>query len=204
MAACLYRHFVDQHEYLYGPLDSASADAVYRDGKRLGTTLQVPESMWPTDHIAFDEYWRKSLAELRIDPPVRRHLHGVASLVFLPWPLRVIGGPLNLFATTGFLPERFRELMDLPWTAGQQRRFEWLLTGLRVADRVIPQQLWIAGYQMYLRDMRSRARRAKRHRMTLTNRQQIGHARLTLTSALGSVMVAGTTARQGVWVASPR
>jgi uncharacterized protein (DUF2236 family) len=160
VAACLYRFFVDQHEYLYGPLDSASADAVYRDGRKLGTTLQVPESMWPTDRIAFDEYWQKSLGELRIDPPVRRHLHGFASMAFLPWPFRVIGGPLNLFATTGFLPGRFRELMDLPWTAGQQRRFEWLLTGLRLADRVIPQQLWIVGYQMYLRDMRSRARRA--------------------------------------------
>ncbi len=161
VAACLYRFFIDQHEYLYGPLDSVSADAVYQDGQRLGTTLQVPESMWPTDRIAFNEYWRKSMDELRIDPPVRRHLHGIASMAFLPWPIRVIGGPLSLFATTGFLPARFRELMDLPWTAGQQRRFEWLLTGLRLADRVIPQQLWIVGYQMYLRDMRSRARRAE-------------------------------------------
>ena len=91
----------------------------------------------------------------------QRHLHGLASMAFLPWPIRVIGGPLNQFATTGFLPGRFRELMDLPWTAGQQRRFEWLLTGLRLADRAIPQQLWIVVYQMYLRDMRSRARRAE-------------------------------------------
>jgi uncharacterized protein (DUF2236 family) len=162
VAACLYRYFVDQHEFLHGPLDDDAADAVYCDGQRLGTTLQVPESMWPKDRAAFDEYWKRSLDELRIDPPVRRHLHGVASLIFLPWPLRVIGGPLYLFATTGFLPAEFREHMELPWTAGQQRRFEWLLTGLRLADRVIPQQLWIAGYQMYLWDMRSRARRGKR------------------------------------------
>ena len=104
VAACLYRYFVDQHEFLYGPLDDAAADAVYQDAKRLGTTLQVPENMWPADRVAFDEYWKRSLDELRIDPPVRRHLYGVASLAFLPWPLRAIGGPLNLFATTGFLP----------------------------------------------------------------------------------------------------
>jgi uncharacterized protein (DUF2236 family) len=162
VAACLYRYFIDQHEFLYGPLHDAAADAVYRDARWLGTTLQVPESMWPKDRAAFDEYWKRSLDELRIDPPVRRHLYGVARLAFLPWPLRVIGRPLNLFATTGFLPAEFRERMDLPWTAGQQRRFEWLLTGLRLTDRVIPRQLWIVGYQMYLRDMRSRARRGKR------------------------------------------
>lgn len=162
VAACLYRYFIDQHEFLYGPLDDDAADAVYSDAQRLGTTLQVPEAMWPKDRAAFDEYWKRSLDELRIDEPVRRHLHGVASLVFLPRPLRMMGGPLNLFATTGFLPAEFREHMDLPWTVRQQRRFEWLLTGLRLADRLIPRQLWIAGYQMYLRDMRSRARRGKR------------------------------------------
>ena len=162
VAACLYRYFVDQHEFLYGPLDDDAADAVYRDAKRLGTTLQVPESMWPVDRIAFDEYWKRSLDELRIDPPVRQHLYGVASMAFLPWPLRAIGGPLNLFATTGFLPGEFRTHMQLPWTSGQERRFELLLTALRLADWVIPRQLWLLGYQMYLRDMRSRNRKGRR------------------------------------------
>src|ERR1700739_1082043 len=29
VALCLYRYFVDQHEFLHGPLDDATADAVY-------------------------------------------------------------------------------------------------------------------------------------------------------------------------------
>jgi uncharacterized protein (DUF2236 family) len=107
VAACLYRYFVDQHEFLHGPLDEASAEAVYRDAKRLGTTLQVPERMWPPDLAAFDEYWKRSLDELRIDPPVREHLHGVAAMAFLPLPLRALGGRFNLFATTGFWPRSF-------------------------------------------------------------------------------------------------
>ncbi len=78
MAACLYRYYVDQHEFLYGPLDDAAADAVYADARRLGTTLQVREGMWPADRLAFDEYWKRSLDELQIDPPVREHLKGVA------------------------------------------------------------------------------------------------------------------------------
>ena len=41
VAACLYRYYIDQHEFLYGPLDDDAAEAVYRDAKKLGTTLQV-------------------------------------------------------------------------------------------------------------------------------------------------------------------
>jgi uncharacterized protein (DUF2236 family) len=118
--------------------------------------------MWPADRVAFDEFWKRSLDELRIDPPVREHLRGVAAMAFLPTPLRQLAGPLNLFATTGFLPVEFRSQMGLRWTTAQQRRFEWLLTALRIADRVIPRDIWTLGYQLYLRDMRSRARRGRR------------------------------------------
>jgi len=159
VAACLYRYYVDMHEYLYGPLDDESADAVYRDASNLGTTLQVRANMWPQDRAAFDQFWKRSLDQLRIDPPVREHLHGVAALAFLPAPLRLLAGGFNLFATTGFLTTEFREHMALSWTPGQQRRFDWLLTGLRVADRVIPRDVWILGYRLYLWNMRNRARR---------------------------------------------
>ena len=81
---------------------------------------------------------------------------------FLPSPLRQLVGPLNLFATTGFLPEEFRAHMQLPWTRAQQRWFELLLTGLRVADRVIPRDLWVFSYGLYLRSMRTRARLGRR------------------------------------------
>jgi uncharacterized protein (DUF2236 family) len=158
VAACLFRYYLDQHELLYGPLDDASAEAVYQDAKKLGTTLQVRDGMWPADRAAFDRYWKQSLDELRIDPPVREHLHGVAAMAFLPQPLRLLAGRLNLFATSGFLPAEFRDHMSLEWTAEQQSRFELLLTTLRIADRLIPRQAWQFGYRLYLWDMRSRAR----------------------------------------------
>jgi uncharacterized protein (DUF2236 family) len=158
VAACLYRYFVDQHEYLHGPLDDATADAVYQDAKRLGTTLQVRDGMWPPDRVAFDDYWKRSLEDLRIDDAVREHLHGVAAMAFLPWPLPALAGPFNLFATTGFLGPEFRTLMRLEWSESQQRRFEWLLTTLRLADRLIPHRSWILIYRLYLLDMRFRAR----------------------------------------------
>src|SRR5581483_2417200 len=96
VAACLYRYFVDQHEFLHGPLDDAAADAVYADAQRLGTTLQVRDDMWPPDRVAFGDYWKRSLEELRIDPPVREHLLGVATMAFLPRPLHLLAGSFNL------------------------------------------------------------------------------------------------------------
>jgi uncharacterized protein (DUF2236 family) len=162
VAACLYRYYIDQHEFLYGPLDDEAADAVYQDARRLGTTLQVRADMWPADRLAFDEYWKRSLDELNIDPPVREHLRGVASMAFLPWPVRATAGRFNLFATTGFLPPEFRAMMRLPWGSAAQRRFEWLLAALRLADRLIPHRAWILGYELYLWDMRARARRGQR------------------------------------------
>lgn len=162
VAACLYRYYIDQHEFLYGPLDDAAADAVYRDARKLGTTLQVRADMWPPDRAAFDEYWKRSLEQLRIDEPVREHLYGVAAMAMLPAPLRLLAGRFNLFATTGLLPEEFREHMRLRWSAGQQRLFDQLLTMLRVADRVVPREVWLLGYQLYLWDMRMRARRGMR------------------------------------------
>jgi uncharacterized protein (DUF2236 family) len=53
-------------------------------------------------------------------------------------------------------------MMRLDWSASQQRRFEWLLAALRLADRLIPHQVWLFGYRLYLWDMRARARRGWR------------------------------------------
>jgi len=83
-------------------------------------------------------------------------------MAFLPAPLRLLAGRFNLFATAGFLPAEFRSQMRLSWTAGQQRRFGWLLTALRLADHVIPREVWLLGYELYLRDMRARAHHGRR------------------------------------------
>lgn len=146
----------------YGPLDDESTDAVYAHARKLGTTGQVREDMWPADRAAFENYRTRSLVDPRSDPQVRAHLCGVAAVAFLPAPLRAPAGGFNLFATTGFLPDEFCAHMNLDRSADQQRRFERLLPALRLADRVIPRGVWLLGYQMYLWDMRVRNLRGKR------------------------------------------
>jgi len=59
------------------------------------------------------------------------------------------GGAVQLVRDDGVAPE-FRALMRLDWSESQQRRFEWLLAALRLADRLIPHRAWIFGYRVYL------------------------------------------------------
>jgi uncharacterized protein (DUF2236 family) len=45
VAACPYLGAADMHALLHGTADDATADAIYRECSRLGTTLQVPEGI---------------------------------------------------------------------------------------------------------------------------------------------------------------
>ena len=114
VAACLYRGGMDVRTRLHGPVDEATADAIYRQCRRFGTTLQVPEHMWPADRAAFEQYWAAALAELRIDPPVRDYLNRLIGLEYLPRPFGAALGPVNRFLTTGFLPRRSASRCSCP------------------------------------------------------------------------------------------
>ncbi len=127
VAACLYKGFVDTYRIFIGEMDDETADHHYREGMALGTTLQVPAEMWPADRKAFDEYWQQSLDLVHIDAAVHEYLLPIAAGrvagVNLPrWAERRIDA-VNLFITTGFLPQRFRDEMGLPWDTAKQRRF---------------------------------------------------------------------------------
>ena len=170
MAACLYRYFVDQHEFLYGPLDDDAADAVYRDAKRLGTTLQVPRG-----HVARRpgrvRRLLEALAGRAADRPAgaRAPARGGRDWRSCRGRCARSAGPFNLFATTGFLPAEFRDddaagVVGVASSAGSSG----CCRALRLADRLIPHRgLDLSGYQLYLWDMRSRARPRPADRVNL-------------------------------------
>jgi uncharacterized protein (DUF2236 family) len=154
VAACLYQGVSDVYARLHGPVDDLTAEAIYQESSRLGTTLQVSGDMWPADRAAFDRYWRAALAEIRIDPPVRAYLRQLMALEFLPRPVRLTFGPLNCFVTTGFLPPPFREQMQLRWSERDQRRFEFLMRTAAAVNRRAPapvRQFPFNAYRQYLR-----------------------------------------------------
>ena len=125
VAACLYKGAVDVYRMFVGEMDEETAERHYREGMALGTTLQVPPEMWPADRAAFEQYWQESLDKVHIDDAVREYLYPIAA----PGcggdaaAARCSGRHENftLLITTGFLPQRFRDEMRLPWDAEKQR-----------------------------------------------------------------------------------
>jgi uncharacterized protein (DUF2236 family) len=162
VGACLYKGGVDIYRTFIGELDGEDADRHYREGMALATTLQVPPQLWPADRAAFDRYWQESLAKVYIDDAVRDYLYPIAAGrirgVTLPGPLQRLSDGFSLLITTGFLPQRFRDEMRLPWDAAKQRRFDRLMAVLRAVNRTLPRFVRQFPFNVLLRDVDRRIR----------------------------------------------
>ncbi|HTF53733.1 MAG TPA: oxygenase MpaB family protein [Pseudonocardia sp.] len=158
VAACLYVGFQDVYRLFGAPVDEVTWERIYRESATLGTTLQVPPERWPADLAAFQRYWNDSMDQVSIDDTVRRYLTDLIMLRHLPPPARLALGRLSRFVTTGFLPERFRAEMQLPWDERRQRRFDRLMSLVAVAVRLAPPVLREFPFNAYLVDLRWRIR----------------------------------------------
>jgi uncharacterized protein (DUF2236 family) len=162
VGACLYKGAVDVYRMFVGEMDVQTAERHYREGMALGTTLQVPEDMWPKDRAAFDRYWQESMEKVHIDDAVREYLWPLAAGrirgVKLPRRLQRALDSFNLLITTGFLPQRFREEMHLPWDAARQRRFDRLMRVLRTINHLLPRFIRQFPFNVLLKDLDWRIR----------------------------------------------
>jgi uncharacterized protein (DUF2236 family) len=162
VGACLYKGGVDIYRTFIGELEDEDADRHYRDGMTLATTLQVPPEMWPADRAAFDRYWQESLAKVHIDDAVRDYLYPIAASrirgVRLPGALQRRTEGFALLITTGFLPQRFREEMRLPWDTAKQRRFDRLMAALAMVNRRLPKFVRQFPFNVLLWDLDRRVR----------------------------------------------
>lgn len=162
VAACLYKGGVDVYRLFIGEMDEETADQHYRDGMSMGTTLQVPPEMWPEDRKAFERYWQESLEKVHIDDTIREFLYPIAANrirgVRLPRRLQRAHEELALLITTGFLPQRFRDEMRLPWDERRQRRFDRLMAALRTVNHALPRPVRQFPFNVLLRDLDRRIR----------------------------------------------
>lgn len=162
VAACIYKGGVDIYRTFVGEMPEEDAERLYREGMSLGTTLQVPPEMWPPDRAAFDRYWQQSLEQVHIDDAVREFLYPIAVSrvkgVRLPRWLRARTENFNLLITTGFLPQRFRDEMRLPWDAAKQRRFDRLMAVIGTVNAMLPKVIRQFPFNLMLWDLDRRIR----------------------------------------------
>ncbi len=162
VAACIHKGGIDIYRTFIGELDDREADRLHRQGMSLGTTLQVPPQMWPADRAAFDRYWQDSLEKVHIDDAVRDFLYPIAASrlpgLNLPGPIQRLADRLPLLITTGFLPQRFRDEMGLPWDAARQRRFDRLMAMLAAINAMMPRFVRRFPFNLMLWDLDRRIR----------------------------------------------
>lgn len=134
VAATLYETAASLHARVFGALDTASADRVYRDYAIVGTALGMPAALWPIDREAFRTYWDARIAGLSVDDRVR----AVGAQVLYPasgplWLRSVM--PIARLTTAGLLTPQLREAYALPWDEKRQHRFDRLMA---ITARVYP------------------------------------------------------------------
>lgn len=156
VAACMYRGVLESVAFLYGEQEETTLDAVYRLCGRFATTLQVPDAMWPADRTAFENYWSRALTTIEMDSTTRGYLRDLASLGFLPRPLRFAFGPLHRFITVGFLPPVFRNELGFPWSPRRQAVFGAVLRSMATLNRALPRPMREFPWNLVLRDARRR------------------------------------------------
>jgi uncharacterized protein (DUF2236 family) len=159
VAACLFVGLEDTYYLLRGRLTDELAEQFYGSASTLGTTLQVSESQWPVTRADFDRYWNEACQRVVVDDVVRSYLQDLIDLRMVSALLRSAFGPLLCFLTVGLLAPVFRETLQVEWTPGQQRRFEYLFLLVAFVNRFLPRFIRQGGSYLLLADVRRRIRR---------------------------------------------
>lgn len=156
VAACMHLGAEYAYEQVHGPLEGEFREQFYREGRVFGTTLQLPDEEWPATRDAFQEYWDATLDALVMDEPVRTYLTRVVNLEYLgrKLPERVLRWRRRMVA--GYLDPRFRELMQLPWTADDQLRFDRFNRRMARFMKISPRALREYPIARQLKDVRKR------------------------------------------------
>lgn len=167
VAACLYKGTEDVLRHLGGGQlpPPERLEALYQYAKRLGTTLQVTDEMWPADRAAFADYWEANTRQIEMDDLTRGYLQDIAHMSFLVARLGRFGAvlkpalaPVGRLVNVGYLPEPFRAELGLPWTARDQRRFDTFIRLYAAWTRRMPPVIRRFPMNLYLADTRRRIR----------------------------------------------
>lgn len=165
VAATLYDTTRLVWEKIFGPLDDASADRVYREFAVVGTTLQLPLESWPADRQAFDAYWRGRLAEVTVTRAARLVASDLLHPRVAPWWLRMLLPQVRL-VTAGLLPPQLATSYGLLLSARGRARFERWMRRARLIYPHLPVRVRLAARNHYLSRLAADRRQAAADRIT--------------------------------------
>ena len=154
VAATLYDTAVTVHDRVFGPADAALADELYREYAALGTSLQMPATLWPPSRAEFRAYWESRITAFEVTDDARQIAHDLFAPVVAPIWLRA-ALPLGRLLTLDLLPPSIRAAYGFEWTArdeGRARR-TWSLLKLLVA--VTPHRFRSWPSRHYLKRLRA-------------------------------------------------
>jgi uncharacterized protein (DUF2236 family) len=114
-------------------LSRAEKEQIYLESKTWYRRYGVSERAMPADYAAFERYWDKMIGEIVVAHPTAKYGVGYVTKGY-PCPKGVppylwravsaVFNPLAAFLTTGGMPPRTRELLGLPWSGRQERRYQ--------------------------------------------------------------------------------
>ncbi|WP_375489312.1 oxygenase MpaB family protein [uncultured Mycobacterium sp.] len=115
------------------PLSRAEKEQIYLESKTWYRRYGVSERSVPADYAEFERYWNHMLEHVLVAHPTAKYGVGYVTKGF-PCPkavpswlwrmLAIVFNPVAAFLTTGGLPPRARELLGLPWSERQERRYQ--------------------------------------------------------------------------------
>jgi uncharacterized protein (DUF2236 family) len=154
VAATLYDTAVTVHDRVFGRVADSVADELYDAYSALGTSLQMPASLWPAGRVEFASYWDARIASLEVTDDARQIAHDLFAPVTAPAWLRA-GLPLARLLTIDLLPASIRAAYGFDWTSREERRARRAWSLLRFLAAVTPHRFRSWPSRRYLRRLRA-------------------------------------------------
>lgn len=128
--------FVDQVLYFADTfvkrLSREEKERIYLESKTWYRRYGVSDRPMPADFAAFERYWDRMITDIVVAHPTARYGVGYVTKGYrcpkgVPGALRkavsLVFNPVAAFLTTGGMPPRTRDLLGLPWSERQERRY---------------------------------------------------------------------------------
>jgi uncharacterized protein (DUF2236 family) len=114
-------------------LTDAEKEQIYLESKTWYRRYGVSDRPMPANYAGFQQYWDRMLNDVIVAHPTARYGVGYVTKGF-PRPRGVpptawrlvapVFNPLAAFLTTGGMPPRGRDLLDLPWSSRKERVYQ--------------------------------------------------------------------------------